>query len=149
MRRRGCSLGRFAYASIAGVLVPWLLGLAEVLMQSPSRGLLHLLGDWGIGAGLAALWWPGLLIVGFAIAARVRKRWPATVRWQPQKRRAADNDRISRVGWTLMTLFAIVGIALVAAPTVVLDLLYAGKAAPQAYHALSYDAAFHPMTPTH
>jgi hypothetical protein len=52
------------------VAVQWALTLPPVFRSSVS------FGDWWLGWGLGALWWPGALVAYFGAAAWIRRRWP-------------------------------------------------------------------------
>lgn len=136
----------FAFASIAGIIVLWIAGLADVLKDSAgtNREFLTLLSEWWLGIGLAAFWWPGFLVVFYAIAFRVRKRWPQIRVWQARKIVVRDPDQINRAGWIAIVLFYGIGLAVLVSPTSLLDFFFNGRAAPEAYRALSYAPEFYP-----
>ena len=76
----------FLRATVIGMAIIWSLGLLERLRQ-PHRvrtGLLGGLGQWWVGTVIPSLWWPGMLVVGFGMAAWSRRRWPQTSEWKPR-----------------------------------------------------------------
>lgn len=134
---------RFLRLTVTGVAVIWVLGLVAVLRQRPigSTGdVLAVLGTWWAEAGVQALWWPGLLVVGFAAAAWVRRHRPGMAVWRPRRRR--ERDQVNRLGYAAALVFFVVGILVLANPAVILDQAFGGRAAPAAYQALAYDAEF-------
>ncbi len=137
----------FVFASIAGIIVLWIAGLADVLKDSAGtdREFLTLLSEWWLGTGLAAFWWPGFLVVFFAIAFRVRKRWPQVRIWQARKIIVKDPDQINRAGLITVVLFYAIGLAVLISPASLLDFIFGGRAAPEAYQALSYAPEFYPV----
>lgn len=137
----------FVFASIAGIVVLWIAGLANVLNDSAgsNREFLLLLSDWWLGVGLASFWWPGFLVVGYAIAFRVRKRWPEVSIWQARKVVVKDPDQINRAALIAFVSFYCVGLAILVSPTSLLDFFFDGRAAPEAYQALSYAPEFYPV----
>jgi hypothetical protein len=60
----------FVTIAVICVAIQWALTLPRVF-SSPVT-----FGDWWLGWGLGALWWPGLLVVYFGAAAWIRRRWP-------------------------------------------------------------------------
>jgi hypothetical protein len=88
---------------------------------------------------LPSMWWPGVLVVGYSIAAWVRRRNPAAATWAP-----SPADRIEGGRWMLLPGIAGValGLFVLRDPSVILDFAWQGHAAPQAYAALSYTDAF-------
>lgn len=137
----------FVFASIAGIIVLWVAGLADVLKDSAGtdREFLTLLSEWWLGIGLAAFWWPGFLVVFFAIAFRVRKRWPQVRIWHARKIIVRDPDQINRAGLITIVLFYAIGLAVLISPASLLDFIFDGLAAPAAYQALSYAPEFYPV----
>jgi hypothetical protein len=82
--------------------------------------------------------WFGLLVAGFAVAARWRRRHPATA-WKP---RPFPTDRISRPGRVAALLFYLAGTLALADPATMLRVVSGGHAAPAAYEAMAYDEDF-------
>ncbi|MFO1493553.1 MAG: hypothetical protein U1F26_02705 [Lysobacterales bacterium] len=131
---------RFWRLCVHGLLLLWGLGLIVRLAGVSSLGgALAALGAWWAGTVIPSLWWPGVLVIGFAASAWARRRWPQAAGWRP---RAPDRLRGGRSGAALGMLGIACGVYLLAAPTRVLDLVWGGQAAPAAYAALSYSEPF-------
>ncbi len=132
---------RFVRATAIGLVLIWSLGLWKQVLIPVAAGaeILGAVAQWWVGTVLASLWWPGLLVVGFAIAAWSRRRRPATADWKP---RAADRIHGSRAGLGLAVVGILCGVGVLLDPRWLLDLFLGGKAAPAAYEALTYAAAF-------
>jgi hypothetical protein len=127
---------RFLTLAAAGaVLIP----LGAVLNEFTSQASPH--RDFGLAlekAWLGVFAWLGLLVVGFAVAARARRRQPDTG-WQPHP---MPTDRISRPGRAAAAAFFILGTLVLADPAWLIRTLSGGHATPAAYHAFAYDAGF-------
>jgi hypothetical protein len=82
--------------------------------------------------------WLGLLVAWFAVAAWWRRRRPEAA-WKP---RPLPTGRISRTGRMAALVFYIAGTLVLVDPPATLRLVTDGKAAPAAYHALTYDNDF-------
>ncbi len=130
----------FLRLSAIGVAVIWALGMLLVLRQParPGGGLLDALAQWWFGAGLGARWWPGVLVVCFGAAAWTRRRWPQTAEWKPS---VVDRDHVFRLATIAGIAAAVFGIFFLVEPRWFLDLL-GGRAAPEAYRALTYAEDF-------
>jgi len=132
----------FARATFIGLALLWALGLLDTLRQSSSAGigLLSALGHWWVGTVVASLWWPGLLVVGFALAAWSRRRWPASnSAWKPL---APDRIPAGRAALALGVAGIICGVGVLLEPRWLLDAVWHGRAAPAAYQALTYTETF-------
>lgn len=132
---------RFVRATAVGLGLIWVLGLWKELRQPIASGddLVRALTHWWGATVIASLWWPGVLVVGFGLAAWSRRRRPMTVEWQP---RSADRIYGSRAGLAMAIVGILCGVGMLLDPRWLLDLFFAGKAAPAAYEALTYTAAF-------
>lgn len=131
---------RFWRLCMIGLLLIWSLGLIARLASVTSAGsALAAIGAWWAGTVIPSLWWPGVLVTGFAISAWARRRWPQRAQWQPK---APDQLTGGRSVVALGMLGIVCGIYLLAAPTRVLDLVWGGQAAPAAYAALTYADSF-------
>lgn len=131
---------RFLLACAIGLAVIWLLGLVEHLRPPfPGDSWLWALGQWWTGVVIPSLWWPGVLVAGFGLAAWSRRRESRSFRWKPRA-----NDRIGggRIGLVLGIAGIACGLWLVSEPQRVLDVFFPGTAAPAAYEALTYTDAF-------
>ena len=137
----------FLRISAIGVAIWWVLGLAAVVTQRAGEpggiagfgDVLYVLQDWWLGSALAAFWWPGFLLVWFAIAAWSRRRWPRKAAWSP---RPTESDRVNRFAYATAVAAMILGLAMLLQPSRLLDLVFNGRAAPEAYAALTYDQNF-------
>lgn len=134
----------FLVWSVVGLAVIWGLGLLELLQRGADGGwgwgrTLTLLGQWLGGTVVSSLWWPGVLVTGFAMAAASRRRRPRESTWTP---RSADRITGGRMALALGLVGMLGGIALLIEPRWVLDIVWRGHAAPQAYTALTYTDAF-------
>lgn len=131
----------FLRATLIGLAIIWGLGLLQQLGRPIDSGwdVLLVLGPWWTGTVIPSLWWPGLLVVGYGIAAWARRRRPQTSTWLPRARDRIDGGRTALV----MGLIAILcGIAVLLDPRWLLDVFVAGRAAPAAYDALTYTENF-------
>lgn len=132
---------RFLRATVIGLAVIWILGLLESL-QPPIDSDAELLGaiaQWWLGTVIPSLWWPGVLVAGFGIAAWVRRRWPNGAVWKP---RARDRIHGGRVGMAMALVGILCGTYVLFDPRVVLDVVWNGRAAAVAYDALTYTDTF-------
>ncbi|MBB5872931.1 putative membrane protein [Allocatelliglobosispora scoriae] len=129
----------FRRVSLIGVAVVWLLGVIDVALDAGTVPAAQLVPRWWFNAGLAALWWPGFLGACFVAAAWVRRRWPRLAEWKP---RAVDRDQVNRVAYAAGGAAAVLGTVVLAVPSLLLDAVWGGRAAPEAYAALAYDDGF-------
>jgi hypothetical protein len=132
----------FLRATFIGLAIIWCAGLFAVLRQPlvPDAGLLQAIGQWWVGTVIPSLWWPGVLVAGYGIAAWTRRRWPhRTPAWKP---RAADRIPGSRASLVLGILGILCGVFVLHEPRWVLDAFFDGHAAPAAYDALTYTDTF-------
>jgi hypothetical protein len=118
---------RFLRLSAIGLVVIWVGGAFSAI--SPR--------EWWEQYAVAALVWPGLLVLIFAAAAGVRRRWPATARWKPPRRAPRDPDRVSRVGMSFALAFFVAGTFVLVFGQSLLDQLTSG-----APGVLTYDPVF-------
>ena len=84
----------FLRATVIGLAIIWCLGLLERLQQPIGSGaeLLGVIAQWWLGTVVASLWWPGVLVVYFGLAAWVHRRWPNTTVWLRCWRSGASNQ---------------------------------------------------------
>lgn len=131
----------FLRASVIGLAVIWLLGLLIRLGQpmDSAGGLLGVFGQWWGSTVIPSLWWPGVLVVGFAGAAWTRRRWPQTSHWKP---RAGDRIHGGRAALAMGIVGIVCGVYALVHPRWLLDFFWSGHAAPSAYAALTYANAF-------
>jgi len=130
----------FMLASVVGMAVIWGLGLLQVLLEPENAaGFLGKLGRWWGGAVLGSLWWPGMLVVGYGMAAWARRRRPQTSEWKP---RFGDLTPGSRTGMVIALIGVVIGMLVLIEPRWILDFFWRGRAAPAAYEALTYTDAF-------
>ena len=131
----------FLRATVVGLAIIWSLGLLMRLRQpiGSASDLLLTLGAWWGGTVIPSLWWPGLLVVGFGLAAWSRRRWPGKAEWTP---RAEDRVEASRAALVLALAGIVCGVLVLLDPRWFLDLLLGGRAAPAVQEAFAYTEAF-------
>lgn len=134
----------FLRATLIGLAVIWSVGLLEVLQQpiDSEWDTLMVLSRWWWGAlsvVVSSLWWPGMLVVGFAMSARSRRRRPHTAAWTP---RARDHNRVNRTAMALGIVGILCGVFVLIEPRWLLDVVWQGRAATEAYTALTYAEPF-------
>jgi hypothetical protein len=129
----------FLRASLIGMAVIWLLGFVDVFSNSARQPLMRMLAQWADSSVLPSLWWPGLLVTCFGIAAWTRRIWPQSAEWKPKVQRS------ERASPPLL----IIGVAAIASslllllnPAVILDVVFGGRAAPIAYDSFTYTDTF-------
>lgn len=132
---------RFLRATVVGLAVVWTLGLAVNLRDAAGSGVepLSVIGRWWVGTVIGSLWWPGLLVVCFGLAAWARRRWPERAEWKP---RPAGHVRGGRVALALAIAGMLLGLFVLLEPARLLDVFLGGRAAPAAYEALTYTEPF-------
>ena len=131
----------FLRVTVIGLAIIWCLGLLMRLGQSigSAGDALNLLGQWWTGTAIPSLWWPGVLVMYFAVAAWVRRRRPQISAWKP---RAGDRIHGGRVAMVMALVGILCGLYVLIEPRWVLDFFWGGRAAPAAYQALTYTDAF-------
>jgi hypothetical protein len=127
----------FLRASLIGCAILWAIGLALQLL--PGGDVLSALGRWWTGSVIPSLWWPGLLVVNFGIAAWARRRWPQRSEWKP---RPADRIHGGRAALGLGLVYIVCGVLVLLDPAALLNLVLGGHAAPAALTALTYTDTF-------
>ncbi len=130
----------FLRASIIGMAIIWLVGLLRV-SNSDAEGLdwLSVISQWYSIAVLPSLWWPGLLVVWYGIAAWARRNRPEAADWKPG---AIDRDR-ARPALLILGIAAITAsLYLLLDPAWLLDVVFGGRAARAAYDAFTYTPEF-------
>ena len=132
---------KFLHATIIGLAVIWGVGLLLRLRQPLDSGwdLLNVLGHWWTATVIPSLWWPGVLVVFFGIAAWVRRKWPHIADWKPL---AADHIQGGRAGIVMALVGMVLGLYILSEPRWVLEVVWGGHAAPVAYQALTYTDSF-------
>jgi hypothetical protein len=95
---------------------------ALVLLSAMSTRLPSLPGTTDNLVKIGILVWLGLLVVAFGAKSWIRRRWPATLLWEPR-----DRDRANRVGTAVVVAIATFIVVLYAAPTWVLDQISGGR----------------------
>jgi hypothetical protein len=95
---------------------------ALVLLGEASKRLPSLPGTADNLVKIGILVWLGLLVVAFGAKNWIRRRWPATVLWEPR-----DRDRANRVGTAVVVPIATFFVVLYGAPTWVLDQISGGR----------------------
>lgn len=132
---------RFLRLSLIGMAIIWIAGLLAIFRQ-PAEGtsdLLGLLGQWWVGSVVHSLWWPGVLVVGFGLASRLRLRAPERSEWKP---RSTDQVAGGRAGLVMAIVGNLVGLTILIDPSWILDVFFGSHAAPAAYEALSWSESF-------
>jgi hypothetical protein len=131
----------FLRATVIGLALIWGLGLLVRLLQpiDTAGGLLGALGQWWGSTVIPSLWWPGVLVIGFAGTAWTRRRWPQTLRWKPL---AGDRIHGGRVALVMGIVGIACGLYTLVYPRWLLDFFWNGQAAPSAYAALTYADTF-------
>ncbi|MEV0391298.1 hypothetical protein [Nonomuraea sp. NPDC050643] len=133
---------RFLRLTLIGVAVIWGFGLVDVMLRHPVDSVLDVLDvlrRWWLGAGLAVLWWPGLLVVCFAAAAWLRRHRPEPTAWKP---RPMDRERVNRAGHVAGIVAAVCGLLVLFNAGRLLDHFYDGRAAAHAYQVFALDDDF-------
>lgn len=136
----------FLRATLIGLGVIWGAGLLSHFSSAPFESIeqfLGALGQFWVRTLVASMWWPGVLVVGFATASWIRRSSPRAADWTPRDGVRTTGDRVGLA-------FAIIGMAFGAFvlwdPRWVLDAIFGGlfgiKAAPIAYTALTYTEGF-------
>ncbi len=131
----------FLRATVIGLAIIWSLGLLVQLRRPLGSGLdlLRPLSEWWLGTVIPSLWWPGVLVVGFGLAAWSRRRRPRTAEWKPS---AEDSLEASRAALVLALVGIVCGVLVLLDPRWFLDLLLGGRAAPALREAFAYTEAF-------
>ena len=131
----------FLRATVIGLVIIWSAGLLASLQQPIDSGwdLLQAIGQWWGGIVIPSLWWPGVLVTGFAAAAWARRRRPQGAQWKP---RTGDPTPGGRAAMVLALVGMVCGVLVLLDPRWVLDFFWGGRAAPQAYEALTYTESF-------
>ena len=119
---------RFIRLSVIGVAVIWIGG---ALSADTFR-------IWWEEYAVAALVWPGALVIGFATTAWVRRRWPHRAAWKPPRRPPRDPDHVNRLGWSAALVFFVAGTVTLVFAQPLLDLVTGGGAPG----VLTYDETF-------
>lgn len=132
---------RFWRMTFIGLGLIWAAGLWSHWQAAEATGLdvLQMLGRWWGGTVVSSLWWPGVLVMCFAMSARVSQRTGQVSNWTPK---AADRIHGGRAALVLGMLGIVIGLALLANPHWILDTVWNGGAAPVAYEALTYTDTF-------
>lgn len=130
----------FLRATVIGMAVIWCAGLLRLWEQFEAGGnLLNLTSQWLVGVVVGSLWWPGVLVAGYGMAASARRRRSQPAAWQPKPRDRLMGGRTTQV---LGILGIVIGVTLLINPTWILDFFWNGRAAPAAYQALTYSETF-------
>ena len=131
----------FLRAAAIGLAIIWSVGLLASLQRPIDSGwdLLQAMGQWWGGTVIPSLWWPGVLVAGFAAAAWTRRRRPQRAQWKPRVGERTPGDRAAMV---LGLAGMVCGVLVLLEPRWVLDFFWGGRAAPAAYEALTYTESF-------
>jgi len=131
----------FVRASIIGMAIIWCAGLVSSLRHPIGSGwdVVSALGRWWGGAVIPSLWWPGVLVAGYAAATWANHRRPGASDWEP---RAGDRIQGGPAMKVLALFGVVLGLTALIEPRWVLDIFWGGHAAPAAYDALTYTDTF-------
>ena len=131
----------FLRATVVGLAIIWSAGLLKEVLQPLESGsdLIMALGRWWLGTVISSLWWPGVLVSYFAIAAWVRRRWPSAGEWKP---RLPDQVTGGRASMVLAMVGITLGLLVLIDPRGALELFFGTRLAPVAYDALTYTESF-------
>jgi len=131
----------FLRAAFIGLAIIWLAGLATSLQRpiASSWDVLSALGQWWGATVIPSLWWPGVLVAGFGLAAWGRRRRPQAQTWKP---RAGDRIHGGRTTLALALVGIVCGVTALIDPCWLLDIIWGGNAAPAAYAAFVYTDTF-------
>jgi hypothetical protein len=131
---------RFLQLTLIGLAVVWGLGLVSLFQQPihSASDFFTALGRQWVGTWVLSLWWPGVLVVSFGLAAWARRRWPRAD-WKP---RGIEPSHGYRVGMVAALLGVALGVYVLLNPRGVLDLFFGGSVAPSAYDAFTFTDAF-------
>lgn len=131
----------FLRATMIGLAVIWGAGLWVHLIEPVLSGsdFLQALARWWLGDVIPSLWWPGVLVVGYGLASWSRRHRPQASEWKP---RAGDATDASRVALGVAVVAILCGLAVLANPSWLLDVVWGGRAAAAAYEALTYTETF-------
>ncbi len=127
---------RFLTLAVAGaVLIPFGAILNELVVHADQqRDLKRAIEQ----AWPTVFAWPGLLAVGFSVAAWVRRRQP-NARWKP---RPMPTDRINRLGRTAAIIFFVAGTCVLVNPAWAIRAISGDPVAAGVYDAFAYDEGF-------
>ena len=126
-------------AAVVGVAVIVGLAVHTGLTRGATVGVLLTLRDLWVATLLRAALWVGLLTVGFAAAAWVRRHRPHRAAWSP---RAVGRVATSRAGGIASVVAGIAATAVLIDPNLLVEFLSGGRATPAALEAFDYDADF-------
>lgn len=130
----------FLRATWIGLAVIWSLGLLQAFQSASTLGqVLGAIGQWLAGTVVGSLWWPGVLVAGYGLAAWSRRRSPQAADWKPRSGELAPG---SRAGLVMAVIGIVAGLLVLLDPRWVLDFFWNGHAAPAAYDALTYTDRF-------
>ena len=129
----------FVRAAVIGVTLIWCLGLLMHLRPPIEGGVLMGVSRWWGTTVIPSMWWPGVLVVSFGLAAWARRRWPQASEWKP---RAGEPIPGGRAAMVLGLIGILCGLFVLLDPRWVLDALFGGRAAPAAYDAFTYTDSF-------
>lgn len=131
----------FLRATVIGLAIIWCVGLLQHLWPAFESGTstLAAVGQWWVSVAIPSLWWPGVLVVGFGMAAWIRQRRPQSSAWMP---RDGGTGRGRRAALAMGIVGALCGVFVLLDPRWVLDVFWGGRAAPAAYDALTYTETF-------
>ncbi|MFT3727814.1 MAG: hypothetical protein QM759_08330 [Terricaulis sp.] len=104
---RGADARTFTAWALGGVALQWGASFWKMVIEPTDADFLTRFGYWWVAGGLAAFWWPGVLVTGAIIGAFVREKNPNVEAWTPKEKAALDPDRIERGSMApMMTLYA-------------------------------------------
>ncbi|MCW2881611.1 MAG: hypothetical protein JWQ95_5711 [Sphaerisporangium sp.] len=133
---------RFLWLTVAGMGFFWLFTSMPVLMRFPVSSVaeaVSLLAGWWRFFGLNFLWWPGLLVVCFAVTAWLRRRRSGATAWAHRRK---DGDQISRAGYIAVIIMDVCLLPVLINAGALLDFLFEGQSAVKAHQLLAIDENF-------
>ncbi|WP_329085688.1 MULTISPECIES: hypothetical protein [unclassified Streptosporangium] len=133
---------RFLWLTAAGMSFFWLFTSTPVLMRFPVSSAAEagaLLTGWLRLFGLSFLWWPGLLVVCFAVMAWLRRRQSGAATWTPRRK---NGDQISRAGYIFVIIVDVCLLSMLINAGALVDSLFGERMAVRIHRLLAVDENF-------
>jgi hypothetical protein len=131
----------FLRLTTIGLAIIWSVGLLAYLWQPIAAGgnIIGALSQWWVRVVVQSLWWPGVLVTSYGLAAAARRRRPQAEVWTAK---SVDRDQVNRGALSLGVVGILCGSFALVRPSAILDIFWGGRAAQVAYDALTYTEAF-------